>query len=52
MLYFIYKNIYIKYMTILITGYNGYIGSHIYEYLLNKYTVYGIDIYDFDLKDY
>ena len=39
-------------MSILITGHKGYIGSHLYEYLLNKYTVYGIDIDDFDLKDY
>ena len=39
-------------MSILITGHKGYIGSHLYEYLVNKYTVYGIDIDDFDLKDY
>lgn len=40
-------------MTILITGYNGYIGSHIYEYLIkNRYKVYGIDYYILDLKNY
>ena len=39
-------------MSILITGHKGYIGSHIYNYLLNNYKIYGIDIDDFDLKDY
>lgn len=40
-------------MTILITGYNGYIGSHIYEYLIkNRYKVYGIDYDILDLKNY
>jgi nucleoside-diphosphate-sugar epimerase len=39
-------------MSILITGHKGYIGSHLYEYLLKHNTVYGIDIDDFDLKDY
>ena len=40
-------------MSILLTGYQGYIGSHIYDYLLsNKYTVYGIDINRFDILNY
>lgn len=39
-------------MSILITGHKGYIGSHLYQYLIKHYTVYGIDIDDFDLKDY
>ena len=25
---------------------------HLYQYLIKHYTVYGIDIHDFDLKDY
>ena len=34
-------------MKILVTGYKGYIGSHIYKYLKNKpYNVYGIDLKD------
>jgi len=40
-------------MSILVTGYKGYIGSHIYDYLLsNKYTVYGLDINQFDITNY
>ena len=39
-------------MSILITGHKGYIGSHLYEYLVKHNTVYGVDIDDFDLKDY
>ena len=40
-------------MSILLTGHRGYIGSHIYDYLLsNKYTVYGIDINRFDILNY
>ena len=40
-------------MSILLTGYRGYIGSHIYDYLLsNKYTVYCIDINRFDILNY
>ena len=37
-------------MSILLTGYKGYIGSHIYDYLLsNRYTVYGLDINKVDI---
>ena len=40
-------------MSILVTGYKGYIGSHIYDYLLsNKYTVYGLDINKIDITNY
>jgi UDP-glucose 4-epimerase len=40
-------------MSILLTGYQGYIGSHIYDYLLsNRYTVYGLDINKFDIGNY
>lgn len=40
-------------MSILVTGHKGYIGSHIYDYLLsNKYTVYGLDINQFDITNY
>ena len=40
-------------MSVLLTGYKGYIGSHIYDYLLsNKYTVYGLDINHFDITNY
>ena len=40
-------------MSVLITGYKGYIGSHIYDYLIsNKYIVYGIDYNKFDIKNY
>lgn len=40
-------------MSVLITGHKGYIGSHIYDYLIsNKYIVYGIDYNKFDIKNY
>ena len=40
-------------MSILLTDYKGYIGSHIYDYLLsNRYTVYGLDINKVDITNY
>jgi UDP-glucose 4-epimerase len=51
-LYKYIHNINIFLMSILITGHKGYIGSHLYEYLIKYNTVYGVDIDDFDLKDY